>query len=66
MSPPNTYPCRVRSMNSHKPPPQRVHLHAYERLRSICAEIQRGRYPTVLQQYWLKTVDYRVRKDTHV
>jgi predicted DNA-binding transcriptional regulator YafY len=33
-------------MKSHKPAPQRVHLHAYERLRSICAEIQRGRYPT--------------------
>src|SRR5947209_6240371 len=26
--------------------PQRVHLHAYERLRRLCAEIQRGRYPT--------------------
>jgi predicted DNA-binding transcriptional regulator YafY len=25
--------------------PQRVHLHAYERLNRICAEIQRGRYP---------------------
>jgi predicted DNA-binding transcriptional regulator YafY len=33
-------------MKSHNKPPQRVHLHAYERLRSICAEIQRGRYPT--------------------
>jgi predicted DNA-binding transcriptional regulator YafY len=33
-------------MKSHNQPPQRVHLHAYERLRSICAEIQRGRYPT--------------------
>jgi predicted DNA-binding transcriptional regulator YafY len=31
---------------SHKSQPQRVHLHAYERLRAICAEIQRGRYPT--------------------
>jgi predicted DNA-binding transcriptional regulator YafY len=46
MSPLNTYPCGVRNMNSHNPSPQRVHLHAYERLRSICAEIQRGRYPT--------------------
>lgn len=27
-------------------PPQRVHLHAYERLNRLCAEIQRGRYPT--------------------
>src|SRR5262245_192932 len=27
-------------------PPQRVHLHAYERLRRLCAEMQRGRYPT--------------------
>jgi len=26
--------------------PRRVHLHAYERLRRLCAEIQRGRYPT--------------------
>ena len=26
--------------------PRRVHLHAYERLNSLCAEIQRGRYPT--------------------
>lgn len=34
-------------MKSHNQPPQRVHLHAYERLRSICAEIQRGRYPTI-------------------
>ena len=32
-------------MKSHKPSPQRVHLHAYERLRKICGEIQRGRYP---------------------
>ncbi|HEY0005885.1 MAG TPA: WYL domain-containing protein [Pyrinomonadaceae bacterium] len=29
----------------HQRSPQRVHLHAYERLRQICAEIQRGRYP---------------------
>ena len=33
-------------MKSHNQPPQRVHLHAYERLRSICTEIQRGHYPT--------------------
>src|SRR5262245_13115959 len=26
--------------------PRRVYLHAYERLNSLCAEIQRGRYPT--------------------
>ncbi|MGE3537981.1 MAG: helix-turn-helix transcriptional regulator [Candidatus Tectimicrobiota bacterium] len=26
--------------------PQRVHLHAHERLRRLCMEIQRGRYPT--------------------
>jgi predicted DNA-binding transcriptional regulator YafY len=31
---------------THKQSPQRVHLHAYERLSRICAEIQRGRYPT--------------------
>ena len=29
--------------------PQRVHLHAYERLSRLCAEIQRGRYPTKAQ-----------------
>jgi predicted DNA-binding transcriptional regulator YafY len=28
-----------------KPEPERVHLHAYERVRRICAEIQRGRFP---------------------
>ncbi len=28
-----------------KAKPERVHLHAYERLRRICAEIQRGRFP---------------------
>jgi predicted DNA-binding transcriptional regulator YafY len=33
-------------MKAHRSSPQRVHLHAYERLSSICAEIQRGRYPT--------------------
>src|SRR6266851_3886410 len=26
--------------------PQRVHLHAYERLSRLCAELQRGYYPT--------------------
>src|SRR6059036_1501771 len=26
--------------------PQRVHLHAYERLSRLCVEIQRGHYPT--------------------
>ena len=26
--------------------PRRVHLHAYERLSRLCAEIQRGHYPT--------------------
>ena len=26
--------------------PRRVHLHAYESLRRLCVEIQRGRYPT--------------------
>jgi predicted DNA-binding transcriptional regulator YafY len=29
--------------------PQRVHLHAYERLSRLCAEIQRGHYPTKAQ-----------------
>ena len=31
---------------SSTPRPRRVHLHAYERLSRLCAEIQRGRYPT--------------------
>jgi predicted DNA-binding transcriptional regulator YafY len=31
---------------SSTPHPQRVHLHAYKRLSRLCAEIQRGRYPT--------------------
>lgn len=44
MSPPNAYSYLM--MKSHKSSPQRVHLHAYERLRQLCAEIQRGRYPT--------------------
>ncbi len=34
---------RVMKQRRHKP--QRVHLHAYERLRSICAEIQKDRCP---------------------
>ena len=32
-------------MKAHTRSPQRVHLHAYERLQGICVEIQRGRYP---------------------
>jgi predicted DNA-binding transcriptional regulator YafY len=31
---------------SHKPSTRRVHLYAYEQLSRVCAEIQRGRYPT--------------------
>jgi predicted DNA-binding transcriptional regulator YafY len=31
---------------SHKSPARRVHLYAYEQLSRVCAEIQRGRYPT--------------------
>ena len=31
---------------SSTPNPRRVHLHAYERLSRLCAEIQRGQYPT--------------------
>ncbi len=46
MSLQNAYSYPMLKMKSHKPSPQRVHLHAYERLRQICAEIQRGRYPT--------------------
>src|SRR2546423_274753 len=36
----------MTAVRTHKQSPQRVHLHAYERLSRICAEIQRGRYPT--------------------
>ncbi len=32
-------------MKPNKTPPQRVHLHAYDRLNKLCTEIQRGRYP---------------------
>ncbi len=35
----------MTAARTHKQTPQRVHLHAYERLSRICAEIQRGRYP---------------------
>jgi predicted DNA-binding transcriptional regulator YafY len=33
-------------MKSDNTSPRRVHLHAYDRLSKLCAEIQRGRYPT--------------------
>ena len=46
MSLQNAYSHLMVKMKSHKQSSQRVHLHAYERLRQICAEIQRGRYPT--------------------
>jgi predicted DNA-binding transcriptional regulator YafY len=36
----------MNNRTSSKRIPQRVHLHAYERLSRLCAEIQRGRYPT--------------------
>lgn len=36
-------------MKKAKTIPQRVHLHAYERLRQICMEIQLGRYPNKLE-----------------
>jgi predicted DNA-binding transcriptional regulator YafY len=43
----------IMSVISNKTPstrePQRVHLHAYERLSRLCAEIQRGHYPTKAQ-----------------
>jgi len=46
VSPQNIYSCFMLKMRPHKQSAQRVHLHAYERLRQICAEIQRGHYPT--------------------
>jgi predicted DNA-binding transcriptional regulator YafY len=36
----------MAKMESHKSSPRRVHLYAYEQLNRVCAEIQRGRYPT--------------------
>ena len=36
----------MNSKTSSTRPPQRVHLHAYERLSRLCAELQRGYYPT--------------------
>jgi predicted DNA-binding transcriptional regulator YafY len=39
----------MNNKTSPKRNPQRVHLHAYERLSKLCAEIQRGRYPTKAQ-----------------
>ncbi|MGH9834518.1 MAG: helix-turn-helix transcriptional regulator, partial [Blastocatellia bacterium] len=35
----------MTSKSPNKTPPQRVHLHAYDRLNKLCAEIGRGRYP---------------------
>jgi predicted DNA-binding transcriptional regulator YafY len=39
----------MNNKTSPKRNPQRVHLHAYERLSKLCAEIQRGHYPTKAQ-----------------
>lgn len=36
----------MSDINTNKTSPQRVHRHAYDRLSKLCAEIQRGRYPT--------------------
>jgi len=45
MSPQFPYTQALIIMQKGKPKPDRVHLHAYEHMRVICAEIQRGRYP---------------------
>lgn len=37
---------QIQKSSTERQPPQRVHLHAYDRLRKLCAEIQRGSYPT--------------------
>ncbi len=36
----------MTNKSPNKTPPQRVHLHAYDRLNKLCAEIGQGRYPT--------------------
>lgn len=46
MSPRQSYSYPMAKTGSHKSLPQRVHLYAYEQLSRVCAEIQRGRYPT--------------------
>src|SRR5262245_1905774 len=46
ISPRAPYPSTMLDMKPDKTSPQRVHLHAYNRLSKLCIEIQRGRYPT--------------------
>src|SRR5919205_2216092 len=45
-SPRRDYSHPMAKTKSHKSSPRRVHLYAYEQLSRVCAEIQRGRYPT--------------------
>ena len=46
MSPRQSYSYPMAKTKSHRTSPRRVHLYAYEQLSRVCAEIQRGRYPT--------------------
>lgn len=46
ISPRIPYSLPMTNMKPNKTSPQRVHLHAYDRLTKLCAAIQRGRYPT--------------------
>jgi predicted DNA-binding transcriptional regulator YafY len=56
----------MNSTNLSTHAPQRVHLHAYERLSQLCAEIQRGRYPTKTQLAHVVGRSPRtVQKDLH-
>ena len=36
----------IRKTTAEHPAPRRVHLHAFDRLRKLCTEIQQGHYPT--------------------
>jgi hypothetical protein len=42
----NLYPSPMLDMKSDKTSQRRIYLHAYDCLNNLCAEIQRGHYPT--------------------
>ncbi len=46
MSPGRSYKAIMQQRAALPSKPQRVHIHAYERILRICAEIQNGNYPT--------------------
>ncbi|MEW6125672.1 MAG: WYL domain-containing protein [Acidobacteriota bacterium] len=47
----------MRKKSTARTKPQRVHLHAYERLLAICAEIQKGDYPSKAALAGLRDVE---------